>query len=942
MWKNWLRTDYRAACNWCKNADCEKIVMVQQEDGTHTANAEQVHALIEQTWIPIFKMHELGTRPTWQHFEEVFGDHIPVSCECAVDELDGEKLRAACKKMKSASAPGADGWRVAELQVLPLQLFEKLAQVLNLVEETGTWPVLFTSGLISLIQKGEGSAPQKLRPIGLMASVYRLWASLRVRDIMHGQEKWADTALYGYRPGRRAEDVWMDLAVSVEAALVEGADLVGMSIDWSKCFDRVPQGIAFNLAEKQGLHPRVLQPLRGMYRDLRRRFVMAGHVGSEFAASNGVIQGCPLSVLLLNLLMNTWARAVKAQTATATPKVYADDAGVLSQNSCDIDNALKITGRFATVTQQRLNVDKTKVWGTTETARQSVRDLNLDGGKLDVVNKLKSLGIQLRCARKMTNDVANERIRTGITISRRIRWAPLPLQAKANLIACLVGPIAMYGFLAGGFASKLVNSLRTAVVTALWGTKRRSRCREIVLTLFVKGHLVDPVQNASYQCLRQLRRMAEQRPEAFAELERVWQSYANGGEACDGPVATVYSVLQAMGWHWQAPTLFAREGRPHLSLLDGPESWWLHEIRQGLRLAEWKKAGNRRSDMTGIETTAGIDKLATTKAMNSAMIPPEQRNDLRELLCGCIWTQKRQFDCQSAESPMCLFCGEEPEDEEHMLWRCPRWERLRLEKQAPNDRDRSTWPPCTSRCGIFLEDSEAAAWADEGPSVYPRTLRCDSLPENVLSDERFRMETRNHDYVVAWTDGASVCNQDSRFRRAGCGVFFGINDSRNCSFTLPGREQTNNRAELLAVITAMKIYDGNLEIRSDSDYIVRAANCRMRGEIQRSNLENSDLWKEFDTALSFYDTRQVKFTWVKGHATTVHINRRITTTLDKGGNDAADALASAAAAHHSAPKVLTDAALVRQRTALATHCFASELLFRRRVALLALHEADHG
>ena len=26
---------------------------------------------------------------------------------------------------------GADGWRVAELQVLPLQLFEKLAQVLN-------------------------------------------------------------------------------------------------------------------------------------------------------------------------------------------------------------------------------------------------------------------------------------------------------------------------------------------------------------------------------------------------------------------------------------------------------------------------------------------------------------------------------------------------------------------------------------------------------------------------------------------------------------------------------------------------------------------------------------------------------------------------------------------------------------------------------------------
>ena len=28
------------------------------------------------------------------------------------------------------------------------------------------------------------------------------------------------------------------------------------------------------------------------------------------------------------------------------------------------------------------------------------------------------------------------------------------------------------------------------------------------------------------------------------------------------------------------------------------------------------KAGNRRNDMRGIESTAGVDKLATTKVMN--------------------------------------------------------------------------------------------------------------------------------------------------------------------------------------------------------------------------------------------------------------------------------------------------------------------------------------
>ena len=130
-----------------------------------------------------------------------------------------------------------------------------------------------------------------------------------------------------------------------------------------------------------------------------------------------------------------------------------------------------------------------------------MRNLDLNGEQLGVASKLKSLGIQLRCARRKTTDVAEGRVRKGITISRRIRWAPLPLQTKASLIASLFGPAAMCGFSAGGFAPRLVSSLRTAVVAALWGTKRRSRCREIVLTLFVKGHLVDPLQNAAYQSL---------------------------------------------------------------------------------------------------------------------------------------------------------------------------------------------------------------------------------------------------------------------------------------------------------------------------------------------------------------------------------------------------------------------------------------------------------
>lgn len=66
-----------------------------------------------------------------------------------------------------------------------------------------------------------------------------------------------------------------------------------------------------------------------------------------------------------------------------------------------------------------------------------------------------------------------------------------------------------------------------------------------------------------------------------------------------------------------------------------------------------------------------------------------------------------------------------------------------------------------------------------------------------------------------------------------------------------------------------------------------------------------------------YNSRRLGFVWVKGHAAKVHIDQQITTSLIKGGTDAADALASAGAAFHAAPQSWTDAAIDRQRTALS-------------------------
>ena len=115
-------------------------------------------------------------------FEAEFGEHIPCACECIINELIGEKLENACKRMKNTSAPGAHGGGSLTYTHSRCSCFCSARTRTDIVHT-----------------QGRSSAPQRLRPIS-MASVYRLWASLRVRDIMHWQETWADNALSGYRP----------------------------------------------------------------------------------------------------------------------------------------------------------------------------------------------------------------------------------------------------------------------------------------------------------------------------------------------------------------------------------------------------------------------------------------------------------------------------------------------------------------------------------------------------------------------------------------------------------------------------------------------------------------------------------------------------------------------------------------------------------------------
>ena len=146
------------------------------------------------------------------------------------------------------------------------------------------------------------------------------------------------------------------------------------------------------------------------------------------------------------------------------------------------------------------------------------------------------------------------------------------------------------------------------------------------------------------------------------------------------------------------------------------------------------------------------------------------------------------------------------------------------------------------------------------------------------------------DYYV-YTDGA-CSNNGKENALSGIGIFFGINDNRNISKKIEGK-QTNNIAELTAIIETYLIIENDIihgkkiAIVSDSEYAIKCVSSygeKCSKKCWNIDIPNKELVK---IAYELYkDKPNIKFIHVKAHTNNTDIHSL--------GNDYADKLANKA------------------------------------------------
>lgn len=125
--------------------------------------------------------------------------------------------------------------------------------------------------------------------------------------------------------------------------------------------------------------------------------------------------------------------------------------------------------------------------------------------------------------------------------------------------------------------------------------------------------------------------------------------------------------------------------------------------------------------------------------------------------------------------------------------------------------------------------------------------------------------------ITIYTDGSALGNPGP----GGYGVVM-LSGPYRKELSQGYRLTTNNRMELMAVCVALeslRFTGSNVTLYSDSKYVVEAVNQRWVLNWEKSNFrgkKNPDLWMRF---LRIYRRHNVRFVWVKGHASTIENNR---------------------------------------------------------------------
>ena len=411
---------------------------------------------------------------------------------------------------------------------------------------------------------------------------------------------------------------------------------------------------------------------------------------------------------MLNLLMSVWNARIETLSRgphngvqDVEPQGYADDCCVTTTTPTTLRRAIEESETFAGQTGLLLAGHKCSLFVNEHGNRTSLEGIAVSGHPLTVDDNFSCLGLTISTRQGTTKGRATRHTLNALERPRRIALLPIPRVLRPRMIHGFFSSKWTYGCEHTDPHTQLDEKIGIETVKAA-GYGRHMRCREIVNTLFLKGHIVGPTQARPYRLVNGLLDILLKDGPNKDRAIRLWHT-VNPGEV--GPIARAKRTLNTL----QIPSVINEQEQSFANeaLEDTTKQKILHTARDRIRRSIWRKAAERRQDMHGLEDMnyEKSSMLWRKKALNNHL-----QRLLEHVLSNAVWTRERihrHTQGSLATSPLCTYCDTNAnETPEHIYWECPHWQHIRQQYPQARQIYETTQHTVTKGCGLILRSED--------------------------------------------------------------------------------------------------------------------------------------------------------------------------------------------------------------------------------------------
>ena len=287
-----------------KQAKQSSNLIVGQDDNV-IYNPLDAISEINSQWDSVYSINALHDDPmnilacVWPHIQKY---RNPID----LPPLSGEDLKKQVLMRRPTAAPGLDGWRTIECQLLPKKFYESVALFFNEVENgTRDLPhALVAAKQVILDKPAAKDTPLQKRVLTILPVMLLAYTGLRYKQLQRWQQNTLPREIYGGIKNRKMTDAHTLIRLEIDHAKATGCHILGVKLDKSKCFDRLIPTVTAALFLAFGLPTGISLFFTKMYRGLHRYMnykEWTSHISTT--SCNGLAQGCSLSLLAINLHM---------------------------------------------------------------------------------------------------------------------------------------------------------------------------------------------------------------------------------------------------------------------------------------------------------------------------------------------------------------------------------------------------------------------------------------------------------------------------------------------------------------------------------------------------------------------------------------------------------------------------------------------------------------